>query len=421
MPHSFRNFFKSFYQAFFFLFILSFYTLSATAQTIRKVVFIIADGIPADLIERVSTPALDAIKNEGGYTRAYVGGEKKGYSQSPTISAVGYNSLLTGTWANKHNVWDNDIAAPNYNYHNIFWFFKKQYPKKKTAVFSTWLDNRTKLLGSNAKAIGNFQPDIFFDGLELDTLRYPHDSLGYYYYLIDEAVTDTAAAVIKRIAPDLSWIYLEYTDEMGHRHGNSPQLIDAIKKMDSQLQRIWDAINFREKYFNEEWHIYVTTDHGRDSAGYHHGGQTDRERTTWITTNAIRLNRRFTKNPAIVDIAPSIIRALQINIPRYQLIEIDGVPLIGKLSAVNAKAVLTKDEIKITWDVIDKAGNAKIWLTTTNHFKNGKRDNYILMNQVPVIKGSSSINVKNIPSHFYKIVIELPHNFLNAWVITKKE
>src|SRR5690625_3472325 len=80
-----------------------------TSNKTPKVVFIIVDGISIDTIREVETPAIDSISQEGGFAEAIVGGEKGGYSQSPTISAVGYNSLLTGTWANKHNVWGNSI------------------------------------------------------------------------------------------------------------------------------------------------------------------------------------------------------------------------------------------------------------------------------------------------------------------------
>src|SRR3954470_5923422 len=102
----------------------------------RKAVFILVDGIPADVIERVSTPSLQSMAQVGKYMRAHVGGEKGTYSETPTISAVGYNSMLTGTWVNKHNVWDNDIKAPDYHYPTIFRLLKNQYPDKKTAIFS---------------------------------------------------------------------------------------------------------------------------------------------------------------------------------------------------------------------------------------------------------------------------------------------
>ncbi len=104
------------------VFFLILFAVTINAQT-KKALFVIVDGIPADVVEKVNTPTLDKIAKIGGYRRAYVGGEKGGYSEMPTVSAVGYNSLLTGTWFNKHNVIDNKIENPNYNYWTIFRFF----------------------------------------------------------------------------------------------------------------------------------------------------------------------------------------------------------------------------------------------------------------------------------------------------------
>lgn len=388
------------------------------AQKVHKAVFVIVDGIPADLIESLPMPALKEILKQGGYARAHMGGEKGGYSETPTISAVGYNSLLTGTWANKHNVWDNYEQSPNYNYWNIFRLFKTQFPEKKTAVYSTWIDNRTKLIGSDEKEAGNIQPDFIFDGMELDTVNYPHDAYGYFYNVIDDSVVNQASASIKKDAPDLSWVYLEYTDEMGHRHGNGDTLTNAVKLLDDKLKRLWEAIEYRQKNFDEEWQLYITTDHGRENNGYHHGGQSERERTTWIATNAKNLNEHFKKgNPGIIDIMPSIANFIDVKIPREKLMELDGISLTGKISATDADVQRNGNKLYITWRPLDKTGVAKIWIATTNHFKEGGEDEYKLVTQVPVANGKAVIDVKSMPSDFYKVVIELPYNFLNRWII----
>ena len=298
----------------------------ATAPTSTpKVVFIIVDGIPADVLENTSTPVLDSISGDSGYTRSYVGGAVGGESESPTSSAIGYNNLLTGTWANKHNVYDNEVANPNYDYWDIFRIAKAHDPSLQTAIFSTWTDNRTKLIGDGLEEAGGNKLDYAFDGFELDLERFPHDLLHDYIRNIDELVTDEAARYVESDGPDLSWVYLQYTDDMGHGYGDGPVVTAAVEHMDGQIGRIWNAVQKRQQEHNEDWMILITTDHGRDAnTGQSHGSQTERERTTWIVTNSDDLNERYYQTPAIVDILPSIATHLRLDIPANIRDQLDG-------------------------------------------------------------------------------------------------
>ena len=393
--------------------------LSAQSRT-KKAIFIIADGIPADLIEKSDLPNFKKIAKEGGFAKALVGGEKGGYSQTPTISAVGYNSVLTGTWVNKHNVWDNDIAAPNYYYPTIFRLLKTQSPEKKIGIFSSWQDNRTKLVGDGMSQTGSIPVDYKLDGLELDTINYPQDNNRDFMHRIDEKVTNEAAQTIRSSAPDLTWLYLEYTDDMGHMHGDSPEFTKAIRYMDEQVGRIRDAIEYRQQNFNEDWLLIVTTDHGRDSAtGRNHGGQSAREKGGWILTNAKGLNDRFTQQQSsIVDIMPTIARFMGINIPVDIAREVDGVPLIGKLSLVDPLVSVNNQQATISWKAGKSDEKVKVWIATTNQFKTGGKDQYQLVKEVSLKSQKAVIDLKNIPSPFYKIVVEGENNSVNRWVIT---
>jgi phosphopentomutase len=116
---------------------------------------------------------------------------------------------------------------------------------------------------------------------------------------------------------------------MGHRFGDSPQLDSAITMLDYQMATLMKAVHYRERKYKEDWLVIITTDHGRDAkTGKNHGGQSDRERNTWLITN--KKPSEGVNKTAIVDIFPTIASFLNITLPSNVAQSIEGVSFLLK-------------------------------------------------------------------------------------------
>ncbi len=400
--------------------ILVVWSTAAVAQQ-KKLVFIILDGIPAQDLERVHTPNLDQVIQKGGYARASAGGQKGGYSESPTISAVGYNSILTGTWAHKHQVWGNGIESPNYQYWTIFRYLREARPDAKLAIFSTWQDNRTKLLGENLPQTNFLRLNQSLDGLELDTQRYPHDSQSDYIHQIDQKVAEEAATYLATQGPDLTWVYLQYTDDMGHKFGRGPAMDAAIQKADAQVGLIWKAIQQRQQK-GEDWQLWVTTDHGRkEPDGKGHGGQSEAEREIWIAANASDLNARFLAGKAaLVDLLPSFFRFFNLVVPERQERELDGVPLIGPLSISDLMLKERDMDQVLTWTPGTQSEPLSVYWSPTDHFREGDQDEYFFLGEVPSDTKQYALPPEFGKKDFFKVLVVGKYNSANTWRVSGK-
>ena len=401
--------------------ILIVWSTSAVAQQ-KKLVFIILDGIPAQDLERVHTPNLDQIASKGGYARAFTGGQNEGYSESPTISAVGYNSILTGTWANKHQVLGNGIEAPNYQYWTIFRYLREARPDAKLAIFSTWQDNRTKLLGENLPQTNFLQLNHSLDGLELDTLRYPHDAQSDYIHQIDQRVAEEAADYLRTQGPDLTWVYLQYTDDMGHQFGRGAELDAAIQKADAQVGLIWQAIQQRQQK-GEDWQLWITTDHGRkEPEAKGHGGQSEAEREVWIASNASGLNAHFFSGKAsLVDLLPSFFRFFNLVVPEHQERELDGVPLTGPLSLSNLTLIGKGKNQLLNWTPGVQSETLSVYWSPTDHFGEGGQDEYFFLGEVPSDAKQYALPPDLGKKAFFKVLVVGKYNSANTWRVSGKK
>ena len=382
----------------------------------RKAVIIIADGIPKDVVERLHVPVIYDIARTGAFGDSFVGGEVGMYNETPTISAVGYNTMLTGVWANKHNVFGNDNLSPNYHYWSIFKIAKEQKKPLTTAIFSSWTDNRTVLLGEGKPETGGMAIDYVYDGYDLDEKNFPHKEKDLHVFDYDERVSVEAERCIRENGPDLSWVYLWYTDDAGHMYGDGAYLDEYVLKAGEQIERVWRAVQYRQKTFGEDWLIIVTTDHGRTVNGRGHGGQSARERKTWISTNQ-KVNKRFKEGKAaMLDINPSVCEFLRMEVPEEVGMERDGIPFFGKTGISDLDVRVYDREVILRWKASRKNEPVSVYASPSDEFKTTGKEDWIHLGDLKAGAEEFRYYLDKIgKSTFYKFVVAGEKESVNRW------
>jgi predicted AlkP superfamily pyrophosphatase or phosphodiesterase len=229
------------------------------------------------------------VSNSAYTWDAYSGGELGKPTQQLTVSGPSWSSILTGVWVNKHRVWNNSFADPNFDEYPHF--FKRIREKRPDAYLSSIVSwhNMNELIpgGADYEAIGN-----------------------------DEEVAEKVVEHLATANPDVLFVYFDNVDHAGHEWGFSPSVPEyneAISKADGYVGAIMNAVKRRPTYGNENWLTIVLTDHG--GIGMDHGGQQPEVRTVFIIVTGKSAKRgEMNPGPGIVAVPPTIMQHLGIDV-----------------------------------------------------------------------------------------------------------
>jgi predicted AlkP superfamily pyrophosphatase or phosphodiesterase len=252
------------------------------APKAKQVLFIGLDGARPDAVQKAHTPALDRLAAEGAWTYA-----ARTQQKAPTKSAPGWQSILAGVDADKHLMVANDgYEKRDTRYPSFLW-------RAQQAGFPVFL----------APAwIGIIQ---LTESEQLKKSQWAPDGLA----------TKFTVEALKSSDYRVFFIHYDAIDITGHTSGfsqDNPAYIQAIEKVDVQIQTLLDTIQQRPTYAQEDWLIAATTDHGGE--GLDHGPQDDANQTIWMMLHGPGVQKGQLPQARQVDVHPTVLRFLGVPI-----------------------------------------------------------------------------------------------------------
>lgn len=288
---------------------------ASAAERQRKVLYLGIDGCRFDAMQVAKTPNLDRLIENGCYDdRTLILGDR--YRGNDTISGPGWSTILTGVWADKHGVNDNEFGGKNYDaYPHLFQRLKEVQPQAFAVSVVTWDPIHEHIVRS----------------ADVDVSVAPDDG--------DYAGGDAAGA--KRIAqalsendPTIVFYYIGQVDETGHRYGFHPSVepyVAAIERADALVGEVLAALEARATYDEEEWLILVTSDHGGKGTSHSNGHDVPEIRNSFVVVSGSAARRGRLEGPSyLVDVPVTALYYLGVEpLAEWQL---DGRPIGLKAS-----------------------------------------------------------------------------------------
>lgn len=268
--------------------------LAAEEKLAKKALIIGIDGCRPDALLAAKAPHLHGLIKNGAFSDTAQTGDM-------TASGSGWSSLLTGVWREKHGVRGNEFRGANFT---EFPHLLDRYKTARPAGF--------------VASVAHWEPI-----LKQIVTKADHTTA----HKTDVEVAKVACQLLREKDPDILFVHLDEVDGAGHKHGfdpKEPKYLDAIQKADQLVGALLQAVEGRRTHAREDWLIVVSTDHG--GSGKEHGKNIPEHRTIFlIVSGKSAAPGKIDPAPAIVDIAPTVLRHMNIDIaPAWKL---DGKPV----------------------------------------------------------------------------------------------
>lgn len=246
--------------------VLLFLQLSFASQN-RKVLIIGIDGTRSDALQQANTPNIDGLLTNALYSY-------DSWHTAITWSGPSWATILTGVYWNKHGVVNNGFIGKHFDqYPPISALAKQIKPNLDCAIVAEWDPLIDEIDHANwNRAIKTPDTETWI-------------------------TADSAVAQLQKPDIDLLFAYFDKVDMTGHSSGfdTANQLyIQAIQTVDSAVGKVLNSLYARPNYANENWLIFVVTDHGGKSL-FHGGNTYDERHIWWIASGSAVAHQKISK------------------------------------------------------------------------------------------------------------------------------